>query len=293
VPPCLTDEPPPTERPGFDRVFHTARGAHSPLAVRFPVFLAGIPEETPLSFTTDPSEAALQSFLDEGLITHVSHLFKSGKEAQVYLCGAGARTGVEWLAAKVYKPARFRSFRNDAMYQEGRVILDARLNRAVRAKTAMGQTIQAMLWTDHEFQTLRLLHHAGADVPIPHAHNASAILLEYLGDEDTPASQLKDVSLTADEAIAVRDRLLWNVELWLAACVVHGDLSPFNVLYKDGRVVVIDFPQSVDPRVNPHARSLLQRDLENLARFFTRHGAGFDPYIVTDDLWDRFERGVL
>ena len=52
------------------------------------------------------------------------------------------------------------------------------------------------------------------------------------------------------------DRLLWNVELFLGHNWIHADLSAFNVLWWEGRGTVIDLPQAVDPRSNPHAADL-------------------------------------
>ena len=54
--------------------------------------------------------------------------------------------------------------------------------------------------------------------------------------------------------------------------VVHGDLSPYNLLIWDGVVTVIDVPQAVDPRKNRHARSFLQRDLERICEWAEHHG---------------------
>ena len=60
--------------------------------------------------------------------------------------------------------------------------------------------------------------------------------------------------------------------------VVHGDLSPFNILYHGGRVWMIDFPQAVDPRSNRNAYGLLTRDLEHVCQFFAKFGVQSDPY---------------
>lgn len=79
-------------------------------------------------------------------------------------------------------------------------------------------------------------------------------------------------------------RVLDNVALWLAHHRVHADLSAFNILYWQGTVKVIDFPQSVDPRQSPSAWDLLQRDLENVHRYFARYGIEGDPVWITHDL---------
>mgnify|MGYP000925870685 CR=1 FL=1 len=57
------------------------------------------------------------------IITDVLHQVKGGKEATVYCCAAHPSTGVDLIAAKVYRPREFRQLRNDAQYRQGRRIL--------------------------------------------------------------------------------------------------------------------------------------------------------------------------
>ena len=42
-----------------------------------------------------------------------------------------------------------------------------------------------------------------------------------------------------------------NVELMLSLGRIHGDLSAYNVLYWQGEVKIIDFPQAIEPATNP------------------------------------------
>ena len=79
---------------------------------------------------TETLDDALEPFVEDGLIESVLFPIKSGKEATVYCCRAGPRLKVDLVAAKVYKARVFRSFRDDAVYREGRVILNARDRRA-------------------------------------------------------------------------------------------------------------------------------------------------------------------
>ena len=60
-----------------------------------------------------------------------------------------------------------RSFKNDSIYQEGRVIVSGRMQRAVTKKSSFGREVQQALWTGVEYATLQLLHSAGAIVPQP------------------------------------------------------------------------------------------------------------------------------
>ena len=52
----------------------------------------------------------------------------------------------------------------------------------------------------------------------------------------------------------------------------HGDLSAYNLLVHDGRLVVIDLPQIVDVVANPQGREFLARDARNVATWFAAHG---------------------
>jgi RIO kinase 1 len=236
---------------------------------------------------TQTIEDALTEFFEDDLITDVIRVLKSGKEGTVYCCRASPRTGHELLAAKVYRPREHRLFHNNAVYQEGRWIPDKRLRRAVATKSRVGREVQADTWVAHEYQTLQLLHGAGAAVPRPFARSGQALLMTYVGDLDAPAPLLQHADLSTNEAEPLFRRLLHEIELWLSCGRVHADLSPFNILYWEGEPTVIDFPQAVDPDTNANARELLIRDIANLSRFFARFGIRADAEALAGGLWRR------
>src|SRR6266705_1719378 len=128
---------------------------------------------------TETLDDALEPFVEDGLIESVLFPVKSGKEATVYCCRAGPRLKVDLVAAKVYKARVFRSFRDDAVYREGRVILTARDRRAAAKRTTYGHKVQSSLWTNHEWEALKTLYPVGADVPEPLAQSPGGILLEF------------------------------------------------------------------------------------------------------------------
>jgi RIO kinase 1 len=233
----------------------------------------------------------LESLIEEQLILRVLRELKSGKEATAWVCEAGPTTGMDFVVAKVYRPINERGFKNDAVYQEGRWSDDRRIRRAFEQKSRAGRAAQFSSWVEHEFTTLRLLTEAGADVPRPVTKTTGAILMEFIGDETGPAPLLKDVRLERDEAREVFNRLLWNVERFLACNRVHGDLSPFNILYWEGRAVINDVPQPVDPTLNRNADTRLLRDVANLCTHFRRYGIYADPNRIVGDLWMRWRFG--
>jgi RIO kinase 1 len=125
-------------------------------------------------------------------------------------------------------------------------------------------------------------------VPRPLGRTQAAIAMEWIGDAEAPAPQLKDVRLDPLQAQLAFEALITDIELWLACNVVHGDLSAYNVLWDGSRIVTIDFPQACDPRFNTSAETLLFRDVANVCRHFGRWGIQADPGAVVDDLWTRF-----
>lgn len=247
--------------------------------------------------TEIPDIDALDEFIAEGLVRTVLSTIKSGKEATAYLCRAGAALSAPFAVAKVYHERNRRNFANDGVYEVGKRLLDERGGRAARAignKTAAGREMQSSMWVDHEFEVLSALDYAGVRVPIPYASTERAILMEFVGDRGTPAPQLHSVHLATDEAQAVLDSLLWSIETMLRADIIHGDLSPYNILYKGNvEIVIIDLPQAIDPRFHREAEAYLARDVRNVAAYFQRAGIAFDDERWASERWRRFVLGKL
>jgi RIO kinase 1 len=244
--------------------------------------------------TQDEIIESLETFFADGLITGVEGVVKSGKEATVLCCRAAESLGCDLVAAKVYRPLDNRNFRNDAMYLGGRTRAMSRRDRlAFDKRTHHGQEVRFRSWIDSEYQTLAMLYEAGADVPEPIARSGSALLMEFVGSGDGAAPMLSTVHIDRAQAEGILRRLLRNVALWLEHHLVHGDLSPYNILLRGETAVVIDFPQAVDARMNPNARALLDRDLENLCGYFARHGVRADAERLARELWSRYRTGRL
>jgi len=100
--------------------------------------------------------------------------------------------------------------------------------------------------------------------------------MEYLGDERQAAPRLVEARLDRDLLEEAWRQLLGSLRHLSRAGVVHGDLSVYNLLWWDGTLSIIDFPQAVDATTNPAAFDLLHRDLENVATCFGRRGVAVD-----------------
>jgi RIO kinase 1 len=242
---------------------------------------------------------SVASFYRDNLITDVTRIVKGGKEANVYCCLAGPTTGVDLIAAKLYRPRMLRHLRNDALYKEGRLLLGAdgkeakgdREARAIRKKTRFGQRLDILNWIMHEFDVHEALFRAGVDVPRPIAHSGNTILMAYVGDQWSAAPALNEVRLDESEARRLFERIMENIQIMLTNHFIHADLSAYNILYWEGKGYIIDFPQLVDARKNRNAQSLLERDVERVCQYFARCGVDSDPGELAANLWREYMAG--
>ena len=238
---------------------------------------------------------SLRPFFDQSLITDVLAKVKGGKEASVYCCTAHPTLGTDLLAAKIYRPRMFRNLRNDRLYREGRTVLsldgkevrDDRSIRALSKKTKFGAQVAHTSWLMHEFKVLDALLRGGAAVPRPYAAGENGILMTYIGDERIPAPTLHEVGLADDEVQPFFEEVLRNIALMLQHGMVHGDLSPYNILYWEGDLTLIDFPQVTECRTNRAAYRLLARDVERVCGYFAEYGVRASPKAIAEQLWQQ------
>ncbi len=240
-------------------------------------------------------DPALEPFFDEGLIHDVIRPLASGKEAMIWLCRANRRlTGEDVVVAKTYRNTQVRDFADGAAYLDGRFRKVTSQVRAMEKKNKPGREFSQTFWVAHEFATLSTLHETGCPVPRPIASADRGMLLQYLGEGDTSAPQLRELKPGAEEAGEILAVLLRTIERFLLRDVIHADLSAYNVLWWEDQPWVIDFPQAVDARFNSSAQQFLRRDVLRLCEWAAKRGAETpDATRFADDLWTSWEFAAL
>jgi RIO kinase 2 len=191
---------------------------------------------------------AINAFFKAGLIGAFGKSLGVGKEADVYeaLTPQAVR-----VAIKFHRLGRI-SFRQ------------TRRKRGYIDEHA-GWLFQSRLAAEKEFRALKLVYEHGVSVPEPLRQNRHAIVMGII-----EGAELANWRKLVNPERVLRE-ILRNVRrAYVKACVVHADLSEYNILLKDdGHVLIIDWPQAVTTE-HPNAGELLERDVTNVLSFFSR-----------------------
>ncbi|MHA7879148.1 MAG: PA4780 family RIO1-like protein kinase [Saccharospirillum sp.] len=232
----------------------------------------------------------LQPLVEDGVIDEVISPLMSGKEAAVFV----VRCGDELRCAKVYKEVHKRSFKQAATYTEGRKTRNSRRARAMEKGSRFGRKQQETTWQNAEVDALYRLAAAGVRVPEPFGCIDGVMLMELVTDDDgNVAPRLDEVVLTLEQAREDHAVMMHYVKLMLVEGLIHGDLSPFNVLVDHYGPVIIDLPQAVDAAANNNARAMLTRDVNNMTRYYGQYAPELLQTRYAQELWALYEAGAL
>jgi len=242
-------------------------------------------------FLDDTSLTLLGSLLSRGKLTEIFGPVSTGKEAVVLR----ARTKEGDCALKVYRLAP--SFRATNKYFSA----DPRYENPKIAKMRSDRRSIVMEWARREHHNLMVAHDIGLPVAEPFFSEGNILAMEFLGREGVPfptlqksAGGLRDGGQDVIQEVwrQVHETLL----LMAKHSFVHGDLSPFNILYDEetSSISLIDISQSYVSR-EIWTEGLFKADVQNVGEFFRKLGVQIDPLSLYEELMRRThpERGQL
>jgi RIO kinase 1 len=212
-------------------------------------------------FFDHPTLLAISSMVSRGLFDSVDFPVATGKEGGVFR----ATKGGEYRAVKIYR-VNNTTFRHLPAY----AIEDLRRETSVRN---FGGLVYA--WTRREHTILGRLADAGVHAPHPYGHYRNVLVMQFLGNDEGAAPRLRDAQI--DDPTQLYKELRTEIRRMVVdAKLVHGDLSPYNTMFWEGHPWLIDVAQAVS-REHPQAKALLERDIENFAKFLQRLGVDVAP----------------
>ncbi|MEM2921606.1 MAG: serine protein kinase RIO [Candidatus Bathyarchaeia archaeon] len=194
--------------------------------------------------------------LNKDILKHLYGVVRAGKESRVYHA-EGAKG--ENLAVKIYLTVSSEFRRGMLPYVQG----DTRFKAVRRNSKSL-----VYVWAQKEFKNLEKALLAHVLVPKPIVVEKNVLVMEFIGKDGQPAPTLKEVT-PRNPATMYKAILTAVKRLYCKAGLVHGDLSEYNIMNVGGRPVLIDMSQSV-LLDHPRAEEFLERDLENVNRYFSR-----------------------
>jgi RIO kinase 2 len=187
---------------------------------------------------------ALLTLTKRGTVSALGSQIGEGKESVVY-----EGLGLGSIALKFHHVGQ-RSFQS------------VRINREYIPESGFCPWLLASRYSaDREFEALKRLHPA-VSVPLPIDQNRHIVVMEYIEGETLTRCRPEDPA-------SVLQQILRNVTAAYERGVIHADLSEYNVMISDSRIVLIDWPQWIE-QSHENADELLRRDLGNILEYFWR-----------------------
>jgi len=213
------------------------------------------------------------------LITHHSiegleSPIKIGKEANVF---SSLTNEKERRAVKIYRVSVCDFFKM-SKYLE----MDSRFKFTRRRKQIV------LIWAQREFKNLMKAYENNVSVPRPIAIRGNAIVMEFIGnpypDEPRAAPMLKDTPINEK----MPGKVIEEMKKLYKAGLVHGDLSEFNILNYKNKPIIIDLSHAI-PVLSNSSHELLERDVQNICKFFNRKGFDLNPVDVLKEIKSKSE----
>ena len=200
---------------------------------------------------------SLYKLMKTGVIDTLDYPIARGKEAHVF---HGTNIDGKSVAVKIFHTSN-AVFKNLVQYIEG----DPRFGGLRRRHRDLVD-----IWVRKEHRNLSRLSRWGLNVPKPLGIHKNVLVMDYLGHETGSSPKLREVNVEEPEPV-FEDLLKFLAVAWQKSNLVHGDFSPFNILWHQDRAVVIDVGQAV-VQGHPKAEEFLVRDVTRLVEWANKNG---------------------
>jgi len=197
----------------------------------------------------------LYKMINSHIISYVNGIIKAGKESVIFWAvGENKRD----LALKIYLVTT-SNFKKRAPYLYG----DPRFSNIKK-----GTRNLVYLWARKEFRNLNRCFDTGVPVVKPFHVSNNVLVMDFVGKNGIPTKTLLESKVDQRD---YRSTISLITDLYKKARLVHGDFSEFNIFKTENGLIVFDLGSAVDLQ-HPNAKAFLERDINNISKFFAKRG---------------------
>lgn len=204
----------------------------------------------------------LGTLISHGIIDQLDFPISTGKEANIFRAITPQQKHV---ALKIYRTSNL-TFKHITKYIEG----DPRFRLVTHSRRTIIHE-----WTKKEYKNLTRLKKVHIRVPQPIHRLGNILVMQYIGTQEKAAPLLKNI-LPKNPKKVCQEILHFIETMYIKAELVHGDLSPYNILLHRQKPYIIDVGQAVLLE-HPLAQDLLKRDIANMTNFFKTWNIPLNP----------------
>lgn len=137
----------------------------------------------------------------------------------------------------------------------------------LRGKDSKGFIRRIDDWTRYEFDFLSKAYSIGIRCPAPHRREGNVIVMDFIGKDGIPANLLIDAKDIRDHWYK---EIIDSIIKMAKNKIIHGDLSPYNVMEFNDDMYFIDFSQALT--LSESTMQYLIRDIRNINEWFMKRG---------------------
>jgi len=204
------------------------------------------------------SERNLHKLISNGTIDGLDSPLSIGKEANIFT----AKKGDDTIVVKIYRVSNCDFNR---MYDY------LKYDPRFEVKRSSRQIVFA--WAQREYRNLLLAREANVSVPVPYTVLFNILIMECIFTGNQVAQKL--INDQPKNPKKFFEEIIIELKKLRTAGLVHGDLSPFNILNADQHPVLIDWSAGTT-KDNPNYEEYWQRDIKNVCTYFKKIGVKTD-----------------
>ncbi|XP_034041840.1 serine/threonine-protein kinase RIO3 isoform X2 [Thalassophryne amazonica] len=185
----------------------------------------------------DPRTRLLMyKMVNAGVLENINGCISTGKESVIFHANGGSldeQPVPEEVVLKVFKTT-LNEFKNRDRYIKDDYRFIDRFSKLNPRKIIR-------LWAEKEMHNLTRMKKAAIPCPEVVLLKKHILVMSFIGKDHIPAPRLKDAMLGSEDMKVAYEQVLQLMQQLYQHCnLVHADLSEYNILWHDGKIVALE-----------------------------------------------------